>query len=930
MAEALVSAVIEQLISVVGEGIQQEVRLVVGVDKEVEKLKSNLDDIRAVLVDAEERQVEEKTVELWLDRLKQASYNIEDVLDEWNYALLEQRINQGVENVLIPGKKKVCFSFPSCCFSFKKVILRHDIAFKIREVNEKLDEITKQKQMLNFDVNRSVERSKRVQSTKFIDESKICGRAEEKDILIRKLCESSGEHLPIISIIGMGGIGKTTLAQLAYNDNDVINNFDERIWVCVSDPFNEYRIAKAIIEALKGSTPNLSELNSLLECIDSSIVGKKILLVLDDVWSEDSKNWEPLYDCLKKSLSGSKILITTRKESVVHMMGSTNTINVKELSDEECWLLFRQLAFFGLSQEECEKFEETGRQIVSKCKGLPLVAKTLGSLLRFKKHWEEWKCILDSKLWKLKEIEKDVFVPLLLSYNELPCMMKRCFVYCAIFPKDYILKKDELIKLWMAQGYVKEEENKAMEIVGEEYFDYLASQSLFQEFEKDNENNVIGCKMHDLVHDFAQFLSKNECAHIEVDGSKEPLKSSFNHKKVCHMMVTMYGEDLFLDSIFRLRMMHSFLMDTENSMATLPHDVMPKLFGELTCLRALNIAKGWRQNSLIEEIPKEVGKLMHLRYLNLSGLGMRKLPEALCGLYNLQTLDISRCVELEELPQGMEKLINLRHLENDSTWSLKYIPKGIQRLSNLRTLRYFVVSGSNDEKTCNLEGLKYLNLFGELYIDKLGNVSDVEEVKTSPLRNHENLVGLMLYFNKDIDGRERRNEEDEALLEILQPSLNLEKLTISSYKGNTILPNWMMSLTKLKHLTLFYCNNCKHLPPLGELPSLEYLTIRGMDSLKNVTNEFLRKENDGTSSSSVFFPKLKRIEFRNIRELEEWDYEITRIGEEEEVITIMPSLVSLTIHFCPKLKALPKHLVQNTRLEKEISYCPLLGYPRTW
>ncbi|XP_044474115.1 putative disease resistance protein RGA3 [Mangifera indica] len=928
MAEALVSGVLEQLTAVAGEGIQQKVRLVVGVDEEVKKLSSNLEAIQAVLVDAEARQVTETAVRRWLDQLKQASYDIEDVLDEWNYAILKQKL-EGVEDATGP-KKKVCFFFPSYCFSFKQVSLRNDIAIKIKEVNENLDVITKQKERYSFNTMTRVERPEHIQTTSFIDVSEeMCGQDAYKSILIDKLCVSTEQRLPIISLIGMGGIGKTTFAQFAYNHDKVINSFHERIWVCVSEPFDEHRIAKAIIESLGNSTKDLSELQSLHQRIGTLIQSKKCFLVLDDVWSEDFKKWERLYRCLKNSAHRSKILITTRKKSVVEMMGSIDIIDVQGLSDDECWLLFKQLAFFGRPTEECEKLEEIGKKISSKCKGLPLAVKTLGSLLRFKKRWEEWKHVLDSELWKLEKIEEDVFVPLLLSYNELPCMMKRCFVYCAIFPKDYRLKKDELIKLWMAQGYVKEEENKAMEIVGEEYFDYLASRSLFQEFEKDDENNVIACKMHDLVHDFAQFLSKNECAHIEVDGSKEPLISSSNHEKVCHIMVTMYGEDLFLDSIFRLRMMRSFLNDTENFMATLPRDTMPKLFGELTCLRALNIAKRSHRNSLIEEIPKEVGKLIHLRYLNLSHLRIKKLPEALCELYNLQTLDISNCFLLEELPQGVEKLINLRHLKNDETRSLKYIPKGIRRLSNLRTLRYFVISGSNDEKACSLEGLKYLNLFGELRIKMLGNVPDVKEVKTSPLKNHENLVGLGLDFNKVIDGRERRNEEDEALLEILQPSSNLEKLNIRRYRGNTILPNWMMSLTKLRELALYNCDNCKHLPPLGELPSLEYLDIRFMNSLKSVSNELLRKENDDTSSSSVFFPKLKRIKFLWLREWEEWDHEITRIGDEEEVITIMPSLVSLEIYDCPKLKSLPKHLVQNTRLKKEISHCPLLGY-RGW
>ncbi|XP_044474622.1 putative disease resistance protein RGA4 [Mangifera indica] len=928
MAEALVSGVVEQLTAVAGKGIQQKVRLVVGVDEEVKKLSSNLEAIQAVLVDAEARQVTETAVGRWLDQLKQASYDIEDVLDEWNYAILKQKL-EGVEDATGP-KKKVCFFFPSYCFSFKQVSLRNDIAIKIKEVNENLDVITKQKERYSFNTITKVEKPKHVQTTSFIDVSEeMSGQDVCKSILIDKLCASTEQRLPIISLIGMGGIGKTTLAQFAYNHDKVINSFDERIWVCVSEPFDEHRIAKAIIESLEGSTINLIELQSLHKCISTSIQRKKFLLVLDDVWSEDYKKMEPLYRCLNDGLEGSKILITTRNEPVAKKMGSNDIINVQGLSDDESWLLFKRIAFFDRPLEECERLEEIGKKISNKCKGLPLAAKTLGSLLRFKKSWEEWKLVLDSELWKLKEIKEEVFRPLLLSYNDLPCMIKRCFVYCAIFPKDYEINRDELIKLWMAQGYVKEEEeeDKAVEIVGEEYFDYLTSRSLFQEFKKDDENNVIGCKMHDLVHDFAQFLCKNECLHMEVGGNKEPIINSCNHGKACHVMTTIYGENLFSNSIFSLRRMRTLLCYCNYHEGILPPNMLSKVFGELTCLRALTIRRGLQRIGRIEEIPKEVGKLMHLRYLNLSGLGMRKLPEALCGLYNLQTLDISWCPKLEELPQRMEKLINLRHLQNWGTWALRYIPIGIQRLSNLRTLKCFVVSGSNDEKTCSLEGLKYLNLFGELSINKLGNVSDVEEVKRLEIKNRKSLIDLGLDFEKNVDVRERRNEEDEALLEILQPSLNLEKLGIWSYRGNTILPNWMMSLTKLRHLTLYGCSNCKHLPPLGELLSLEFLVINSMQSLKSVSNEFLRKENDGISSSSVFFPKLKRIEFWFMFEWEEWDYEITRVGEEEEVITIMTSLVYLKIQYCPKLKALPKHLVQNTRLKKDIYACPMLRYP---
>ncbi|XP_031260883.1 disease resistance protein RGA2-like [Pistacia vera] len=448
----------------------------------------------------------------------------------------------------------------------------------------------------------------------------------------------------------------------------------------------------------------------------------------------------------------------------------------------------------------------------------------------------------------------------------------------------------------MANGYLKQEGNDVMEVVGQEYFDYLASRSLFQDFVKDDHNNIVGCKMHDLVHDFTQFLTKNECLHIEVNGLKEPMINSSYHEQVCHLMVTGRGDEMtpFPLSICSLKRLRSFILDNEAPLfITLPSNMFTKLFVELTCLRALTISFIGR------DFPKGIGKLIHLRYLHLGNQQMRKRPEELCGLHNLQILDVRECKGLQELPQGIGKLINLSHLENGSIYYLRYMPKGIQRWTNLRTLSTFIVG--NDDEACSLEGLKCLNLYGDLRIEKLGNVSNVDGARRLELKNKKNLLHLTLDFRKDEGERmneddeskedegertdeddeaeedegertneddeaeedegERTNEDDEALLEILQPPLNLEKLQIQYYRGNTILPNWMMSLTNLKSLVLSQCINCKHLPPLGKLPSLKSLEIWFMRSLKRVSNEFLGIESDGTSSSFIFFPRLKTLAF---------------------------------------------------------------------
>ncbi|XP_011045059.1 PREDICTED: putative disease resistance protein RGA3 [Populus euphratica] len=655
MADALVSVVLEQLSSI----IIQEVRLVVGVKNEVKKLTSNFQAIQAVLANAEERQLKDQLVKHWLDQLKDVSYDLDDVLDEWGTAIAksQSKVNEHPRK----NTRKVCSFMIFSCFRFREVRLRHDIALKIKELNERIDGIVVEKNKFDFKSSKvEIKQLEHRKTTSVIDVEEVKGREMDKVRVMKMLLSerSQGPALRTISLVGMGGIGKTTLAKLVYNDHDVTTHFDKTIWVCVSDPFNEITIAKAILEDLMGSAPNLNELQTLLKHVQESIRGKKFLLVLDDVWNEDSTKWEQLKDSLKCGLPGSGILVTTRKKNVASSMGSSpiDILELGILSTEECWSLFSQFACFEKTSREYDNLEDIGRQIAAKCKGLPLAAKTLGSLLRFKRSRAEWESVLNSHVWEIEEAESKILAPLWLSYDDLPSDMRRCFSYCAVFPKDFRFRRDALIKLWMAQGFLRKTQNKEMEVMGRECFEALATRSFFQDFEKDEgDGSIYECKMHDMVHDFVQSLTKNECFSVDIDGAGESKIDSFS-RDARHSMVVFrnYKTDPLPATIHTFKKLRSLIVDGRPSSM---NAALPKLIANLSCLRTLKLSRCG-----IEEVPSNIGKLIHLRHVDLSWNEIRELPEEMCELYNMLTLNVSYCRKLERLPDNIGRLVKLRHL----------------------------------------------------------------------------------------------------------------------------------------------------------------------------------------------------------------------------------------------------------------------------
>ncbi|GMJ12895.1 hypothetical protein like AT3G14470 [Hibiscus trionum] len=863
MADAIVSALFSTILNNLDSLFREEVRLAGSLKTELESLQSTLTTIQAVLHDAEQKQWKSEAIKNWLRKLQQAAYDLEDVLDDFH----SEASGSGF-------RSKV-----STFFSLQNPLLfRSSMARRVKTAREKVDAIAAEriKFHLEADVGEAViERNSDRETSSLVNESEVFGRADEKGELVSMILSNASHHdgLSVYAICGMGGLGKTTIAQLVYNDESVTKAFPFRVWVCVSDDFDVKKLTKAILESIEEKSCDIQELDPLQRRLVEKLAGKRFLIVLDDVWNESRDNWDRLKQALQSGGRRSAVIVTTRLEKVALMMATVPFRRLGCLSDDDSWSLFK-LKAFGMGTSEGNADQETiGRQIVQRCGGVPLAIKAIGSILSSKSRESEWLHVRDNEIWKLEDEGSRMLAVLRLSYEHLPSYMRQCFSFCCIFPKDYVMRKDELIGLWMGNGFIPSGGPLDLHDMGCEIFLELIRRSFFQEINEDVDGTVT-CKMHDLIHDVATSIKGHECCVIETG---ERLKIP---KTVRHLFVHKSSSSTNTMDLSKLPPLRSLILDS-NSYICWYISNPSSFIRNQKYLKVLDVGD--------EFINAEFKGLKHLRYLRLYNFYVKALPESTSSLHNLQTLNLQKC-RLEMLPKGLKNLKNLRYLDLRGCSRLTSMPVGLGELTCLRKLSKFIVVKDNG---CGIDELKELDLEGELSITGLCNVKNSTEARNANLIKKQNLRSLKLsWHSTDCESSQHQHGNDEEILNALQPHPSLKKLRISGYQGVRF-PNWMMDLLlpNLVEIKLKDCGRCDQLPPLGKLRSLKVLNIWRMGALKSMDSSFY-----GDMESS--FPSLEVLKIKGAGCLEEWT---TMNGGEH-----FPLLRSLSIKGCrPKLVKLP-------------------------
>ncbi|PWZ43726.1 putative disease resistance protein [Zea mays] len=811
--------------------------------REIERLQDTVLPQFELVIQAAQKSPHRGKLESWLRRLKEAFYDAEDLLDEHEYNVLKAKAKSGKGPLLREDESSstattVMKPFHSAMNRARNLLPgNRRLISKMNELKAILTEAKQLRDLLGLPHGNTVEwpaaAPTSVPTTTSLPTSKVFGRDRDRDRIVKFLlgktttAEASSTKYSGLAIVGLGGMGKSTLAQYVYNDKRIEECFDVRMWICISRKLDVHRHTREIIEsAKKGECPRVDNLDTL-QCKLRDILqeSQKFLLVLDDVWFEKSHNeteWELFLAPLVSKQSGSKVLVTSRSETLPSAIccEQEHVIHLENMDDTEFLALFKHHAFSGAEIKDQllrTKLEDTAEEIAKRLRQCPLAAKVLGSRLCRKKDIAEWKAAL-----KIGDLS-DPFTSLLWSYEKLDPRLQRCFLYCSLFPKGHGYRPEELVHLWVAEGFVGScnLSRRTLEEVGMDYFNDMVSVSFFQLVSQ------MYCDpyyvMHDILHNFAESLSREDCFRLEDDNVTE-IPCTVRHLSV-HVQ-SMQKHKQIICKLYHLRTIICIhpLMDG-------PSDIFDGMLRNQRKLRVLSLSF---YNS--SKLPESIGELKHLRYLNLIRTLVSELPTSLCTLYHLQLLWLNHMVE--NLPDKLCNLRKLRHLGAYSCYAYDFVDEKpicqILNIGKLTSLQHIYVFSVQKKQGYELRQLKDLNeLGGSLRVKNLENVIGKDEAVESKLYLKSRLKELALEwsFENGMDAMD--------ILEGLRPPPQLSKLTIQGYRSDTY-PGWLLERSYFENLESFELINCsllEGLPPDTELlRNCSRLRINFVPNLKELSN----------------------------------------------------------------------------------------------
>nr|CAD41828.2 OSJNBb0085C12.7 [Oryza sativa Japonica Group] len=806
---------------------------------------------------------------------------------------------------------------------WNKTELSNTIQQMTHQLQEAMNEVMKLRGSDNFvssNFHHNTTSDSRLKTSSLL-QRKMYGRVDEKNSIIKMITEAKSDGVTVIPIVGIGGIGKTALAQFVYNDPDVKSLFEDKmIWVWLSNNFDEEQLTREMLDVVcqkkqEGSC-NFSKLQEILK---SHMKPTRYLLVLDDVW-DDMNNYrlnKLLAPFNSNNAEGNVIIMTTRIWSVAKRIGTVKPIELGALEKEDSWMLFKQCAFGDENHELCGSLSIMGQKIEDKLDGNPLEAENIGELLREHHTVEHWNNILKNEDWKSMQLSGGIMPSLKRSYDMLPYQLKQCFLYCSLFPKGYSFSKEQLIQIWIAQGFV-EKSSERLEQKGRKYLAELVDSGFYQHVERTSEHFV----MHDLMHDLAKLVSQSEFATI--DGSEcEELPSTIRHVSI--LTDSAYNKyedgDFSRNEEFERRLLK---VRSRSKLKTLvfigeydSHFLksFQDAFKEAKHLRLLQIT------SMYADFDYFISSLVyctHLRYLGLENETQRTLPQALSKCYHLQVLHIGSC-GTPNIPEEINNLVSLQHLvAQKGVWSSI---ANIGEMTSLQELTNFKVENSIGFEITQLQRMSELV---ELGVSRLENVTTKQEASGASLKDKHHLERLHLFWKGvrngyDSDGNYNEYDSD---LSYSDSDMNSE----NECDGNMIPEPSMHSETEEERLQTTDSND---VPSLDHIPDTASEVLEGLEPHRNLKYLWISWYN-GAKAPTWLATSLTHLQTLRLENCGEWqrlslerlsllrklvlikmkNASVLSIRSPEEIILIGMQKLH-TIEQCPVLKVFP--LFQNSQ-----------------